>query len=122
MVNFGNDWDLILQDEFKKEYLEYKEGLYEIDKALEENVNDFLKVKKNSDFMYIEYADDDMIRYIMDSMEPDELPDLEELHEEYHGYIKHLSSKVYERLELFNRRMEVINRFEKYMEKNNLIY
>jgi hypothetical protein len=110
------------KNEFKKEYLEYKEGLYEIDKALEENVNDFLKVEKNSNFMFIEYEDDEITRYIMDNMEPEELPDLEELHEEYHGYIKHLSSKVYERLELFDRRMEIINRFEKYMEKNNLIY
>ena len=110
------------KNEFKKEYLEYKAKLYEIDRALEINVNEFLRVKKNENFMFLDYEDDEIVRYIMDSMEPDELPDLEELHEEYHGYVKHLSSKVYERLELFDSRVKVINKFEKYMEKNNLIY
>lgn len=110
------------KNEFKKEYLEYRERMYEIDKALEENVNEFLKVKKNENFMYIEHEDDEMVRYIMDNMEPDEIPDMDELHEEYHGYVKHLTSKVCERLKLFDEKVKVVEKFEKYMEKNNLTY
>ena len=110
------------KNEFKKEYLEFKARLYEIDRVLEINVNEFLRVKKNSDFVYIEYKEDELLKDIIDSMEPDELPDMDELHEEYCKYIKHLSSKVHERLDLYDERMKVHDKFEKYMEKNNLIY
>ena len=46
------------KNEFKKEYLEYKAKLYEIDRALEINVNEFLRVKKNENFMFLDYEDD----------------------------------------------------------------
>ena len=42
------------KNEFKNEYVEYKERLFEIDKALNKNVKDFLRFKKNDDFVYIE--------------------------------------------------------------------
>lgn len=109
-------------NEFKKEYLKYKEKMYEIDKLLEENVNDFLKVKKNIDFIYLEYENDEIVKDIIDALGSDEIPDMKKLEAEYTEYITHLSSKVHERLELYDKRIEIIDTFEKYMYKNNVTY
>ena len=115
------------KNEFKNEYMEYKERLYEIDKALNKNVKDFLKVEKNDDFVYIEselYRE--LVESHMEQLEEEEpdfkLPNMEELEEEYKIYMAHLYDKTIERINLYNEKDKVISKFENYMEKNNLIY
>lgn len=115
------------KNEFKNEYIEYKERLYEIDKALNKNVKEFLSVPKNEDFVYIESETfRDLVESHIEQIEEEEpdfaFPDMEELKKEYEEYCSYLFGKTNERIELYNEKDEVISKFEKYMEKNNLIY
>lgn len=115
------------KNEFKNEYVEYKERLFEIDKALNKNVKDFLRFKKNDDFVYIEsevYRE--LVESHMEQLEEEEpdfkLPNIEKLEKEYKLYKTHLYFKTMERIDLYNEKDKVISKFENYMEKNNLIY
>ena len=115
-----------MKNELNRRYIECKEREYEIDKLLDENMNEYLSKPKNEDFLYLdeEYYEwiEDRIEYISEEDPDFKLPDLDKLEEEYEEYMNHLEKSVLNRIELYNRRAENVREFEKWMQENNFIY
>lgn len=108
------------KNELKREYLDLKEHEYEIDKALDENLKEFLKIKKNEDFVYIEHADNEMLKDIISNLSKDELPDMEKLEIEYDNYRLYLNEMLRGRLKLYNERMMYDLEFNEWLYKHNM--
>ena len=99
-----------MKNELNRRYIECKEREYEIDKLLDENMNEYLSKPKNEDFLYLdeEYYEwiEDRIEYISEEDPDFKLPDLDKLEEEYEEYMNHLEKSVLNRIELYIRRAE----------------
>ena len=115
-----------MKHELNRRYLEFREREYEIDKLLEENMNEYLSKPKNEDFVYLDREYWEMLGYEpneFQEMYPDhELPDFDELELEYDDYLNHLEKSLLNRIELYDKRMKNIREFERWMDRNNFIY
>ena len=89
-------------------------------------MNEYLSKPKNEDFLYLDEEYYEWIESNLDQIlerDPDfKLPDLDKLEEEYEDYMNHLEKSVLNRIELYNRRVENVREFEKWMQENNFIY
>ena len=99
-----------MKNELNRRYLEFREREYEIDKLLEENMNEYLSKPKNEDFVYLDREYWEMLGYEpneFQEMYPDhELPDFDELELEYDDYLNHLEKSLLNRIELYDKRMK----------------